>query len=143
MKEIQFKDLDPESKEKLKQNVPLSIQEKFKLVYEDGTEEYYYCGVLHREDGPALKYYSGTTFWYKNGILHREGGPAAEYNDGGHVWAINGKKHKLDGPALVDEKFVMWFINDKQVSEEDVQKLKSTEEEYINQVRNLMLLKYQ
>ena len=46
---------------------------------DDGYVEYREMGVLHREDGPAVKDYSS---------LYEE------------YW-VNGKRHRLDGPAVI------------------------------------------
>lgn len=41
----------------------------------------------------------GTKYWYFNGILHREDGPAVEWLNGDKEWYINGYRHRVDGPA--------------------------------------------
>ncbi len=38
--------------------------------------------------------------WYYNGILHRIDGPAIEYANGDKEWYFEGKKHRIDGPAV-------------------------------------------
>jgi hypothetical protein len=54
-----------------------------KIEYQDGRIEYLNeMGLLHREDGPAVKYLDGTEAWYQNGKLHRDDGPAITVADG-------------------------------------------------------------
>ena len=47
---------------------------------DDPCHHWYFNGVLHREDGPAVEYDNGDTSWFQNGVLHREDGPAVEWN---------------------------------------------------------------
>jgi len=50
--------------------------------------------ILHNTEGPAVIYKDGKTRWYWNGVLHRSNGPAV-INPGpdGHVeWWVNGKR---------------------------------------------------
>ena len=44
--------------------------------------EYYFDGLLHREDGPAIIQSPNFKAWYINGERHREDGPAVQYSDG-------------------------------------------------------------
>ena len=96
------------------------------IEYGHGMKEWYYDGVLHRDDGPAVKLLSGGELWYrhgvrhrdgdlpavvltngnrswwKNGVWHRENGPAVEYGNGDKEWWLNGKKHREGGLPAVE-----------------------------------------
>jgi len=61
-------------------------------VYDNGTQEWWLNGNLHREDGPAVIYADGTQEWYLDDKRHREDGPAVIYADGGQAWWLNGKE---------------------------------------------------
>jgi hypothetical protein len=50
-----------------------------KQVLDDGSQEWYLNGVLHREDGPAVKHPSGYHAYMQYGELHRVDGPARAY----------------------------------------------------------------
>ena len=78
----------------------------------------------------TIQYLLPTQRWYKNGLKHRCGGPAIEYANGRKCWFVNDKRHRLDGPAIEHCGYKEWYIDDKQVTEEqhdllvDVMKLK-------------------
>ena len=86
---------------------------RFEIIYKlDGSH--------HRSDGPAVIYNTGSEEWYFNGQYHRLNGPAVIYIDHNNHWYINGKLHRLDGPAIeyVKEhmkKFNEWYINGKRI----------------------------
>ena len=66
-----------------------------KYIY-DYKKKYFVLknNVLHREDGPAIIKLNGTNIWYFNGILHREGGlPAIIYSNGHKKWYLNGVQY--------------------------------------------------
>ena len=63
------------------------------------------------------------TIYYVNGDLHREDGPAKEYIDGDKWWYINGKLHRLDGPAIEWDGTKEYFIEDKEYSKEEFEKV--------------------
>ena len=67
-----------------------------------GRKEWWWHGLLHREDGPAL---ITRTFkrWYKNGNLHRDDGPAVE-GPGKQEWYQDGHKMKPEQIAAVQAK---------------------------------------
>jgi len=45
------------------------------------------CGILHRENGPAVEFKDGTKLYFINNKYHRENGPALEYSSGyGHYY---------------------------------------------------------
>jgi antitoxin component YwqK of YwqJK toxin-antitoxin module len=83
-------------------------------VFEDRTE-WYFNGLFHRTDGPAVERADGIKRWYFNGKLHRTDGPAVEDNtDGYKAWYFNGKLHRTDGPAIelaIGTK--EWYLNNK------------------------------
>ena len=65
-------------------------------IDEDGIEEWFLNGELHREDGPAVisPQPNGNKFWIQNGQFHREDGPAVfeNYNESkgyNQVWYLN------------------------------------------------------
>lgn len=60
---------------------------------------YYLCGIVHREDGPAVDL-CHTKVWYRYGKKHRVDGPAIEDADGSKEWWVNGKRHRIGGPAV-------------------------------------------
>ena len=59
-------------------------------VDQDGTQNWYQKGKLHREDGPAIIYPDGEERWYQYGKLHRTDGPAVIFPDGEKLWYLNG-----------------------------------------------------
>lgn len=65
----------------------------------DGTHEWYKMGEYHREDGPAITGPYGES-WIQNGLYHREDGPAVTRPDGSYGWYKNGEPHRIGGPAL-------------------------------------------
>ena len=87
------------------------------------AKRWYLNGKRHREDGPAIEYTDGDKHWYKNGKLHRTDGPAIEYADGAKYWYINGLLHRTDGPAVISFGTQEWYINGKQLTEEQFNQL--------------------
>jgi len=74
---------------------------KTKIFYDSGLVEYFFDGVYHREDGPAVIYPNGQKEWWYKGKYHREDGPAVIMPNGFRGWYIHGKIHREDGPALI------------------------------------------
>lgn len=78
----------------------------------DGTVRYYSCGVLHREDGPAvIETYADHDgpdrhrSWYRFGVLDREHGPAITSGltvSGVFEWWRAGLRHREGGPAVIE-----------------------------------------
>jgi hypothetical protein len=74
--------------------------------------KYYSCGVLHREDGPAVievyPDYDGSErhrSWYRFGVLDRQDGPAVvggRTANGQYEWRRDGLLHRDDGPAVIE-----------------------------------------
>lgn len=86
---------------------------------DDGYQEWRWCGRRHRSDGPAVIYSGGGEEWWHNHQLHREDGPAVERADGSKEWWLSGKRHRQDGPAIVEDGRQRFFIDDKELSEEE------------------------
>jgi len=42
-----------------------------------------------------------------------------KYDDGGKEWFVNGKLHNENGPACDYKEYKVWFLNDKEYSEEE------------------------
>lgn len=87
----------------------------------DGTTRYYNDeDRLHRVGGPAVIWAAaGDQEWYFNGIRHREDGPAIEYKNL-KVWYLNGKKHREDGAAVlyyddIENVRNQYFLNGKEL----------------------------
>ena len=82
-----------------------------------GDETWWYEGVLHRDDGPAVKDRWGE-YWYSNGLVHREDGPAVIRTNGDLQYWNYGQLHSEDGPAIVrangDKE---WFLFGKRVTQ--------------------------
>ena len=89
------------------------------MDYKNGGKYWVENGKLHRNDGPASVCENGVTIWYKHGVLHREDGPALEYVDGSKSWFLNGQRHRTDGPAMEFNGHQLWYLNDKQVTQEE------------------------
>jgi len=56
-----------------------------------GTKRWYFNGLLHRTDGPAVVYSDGSKQWFLNDRLHRIDGPASAWSDGSNYWYLHGK----------------------------------------------------
>jgi hypothetical protein len=67
----------------------------------DGMKIYYYYGIKHRIDGPAIITKFGDRIWYSNGFLHRINGPAIQWKNGTNEWYFNGNLHNSNGPAII------------------------------------------
>jgi hypothetical protein len=86
---------------------------KYEVVIDsNGAEAWYKDNKLHREnDLPAVIHSSGTKVWYKEGQRHRENNlPAVVYFDG----------------------YEEYWLNDKQISKEEVMKKKYSIEDIKN-----------
>ena len=91
-----------------------------------GTIRYFRDGLLHREDGPAVKYSDDDQEWWSNGIRHRIDGPALSYKKHGiYQWYIKGLLHNEDGPAIIHSPgFKSYYLNNKRISEREFIKWK-------------------
>jgi hypothetical protein len=65
------------------------------IKYENGNWTWYKHGLVHRDDGPALRQ-NGDELWYRNGILHREGGPAVVRANGIQEYWVDGIRQELN-----------------------------------------------
>lgn len=86
------------------------------LAYLDINSRY------HRLDGPAVVYDNGSDAWYYHGKLHREGGPAVSITrmGGFHGWYKHGNHHRTDGPAVVGSNgLAEWWVDGRQFTEEE------------------------
>ena len=104
----------------------------------DGTVKYYSCGVLHRDDGPAvIEVYPGYDgperhrSWYRFGVLDRVDGPAViggRTTNGQYEWWKAGVRHRDFGPAVIEifESYIFgggpvyeWWENGQQQKVQD------------------------
>jgi hypothetical protein len=97
----------------LQKNLARNIakMKSYVVISNNGTKRWWFKGLLHREDGPAIEWFDGGKDWYYLGIKHRENGPASECASGSKAWYIYGKRHRINGPAYESgngNKF--WFI---------------------------------
>lgn len=86
-----------------------------RFVHTDGSEDWWFRGMRHRDDGPAIIWPDGGTVWCLHGHYHRDDGPAIEYAGGYKVWYKHGKQHCEYGPAAI------WASGKKQWWLDDVQ----------------------
>jgi hypothetical protein len=97
------------------------------LVSDSGDKFWYFNGILHREDGPAVEYANGYKAWYLNNKCHRKDGPAIEFANGDKSWYLNGFLHREDGPAIeYANGYKAWWFDGKRVTEEEVMKSHET-----------------
>lgn len=90
------------------------------ITRKDGSLEWWFNGLPHRENNPADIRKDGSKYWYFNGQKHRVGGPAVEKSDGTKIWRQYNEMHRLDGPAVeYADGTKEWWIDGKQYSEED------------------------
>lgn len=92
------------------------------IEYADGNKEWYQNGEKHRIDGAAIEHVDGTKKWYLNGKLHRVDGPAIEFSSGEKGWYkgwyLNGKLHRVDGPAIENRYCLEWWVDGKFIRSE-------------------------
>jgi hypothetical protein len=65
--------------------------------------EFWFNGLLHREDGPALEGQRlGLTYeeYWLEGRLHRQSGPAVRHDCVREEWWVQNQRHREDGPAI-------------------------------------------
>jgi len=67
-------------------------------IESDLLRAWFFDGLCHRSDGPAMEFADGHYAWFKQGRLHRVGAPAVN-TDRGTEWRVDGKLHREDGPA--------------------------------------------
>ena len=99
------------NKKTIKKNkLEINNNDVMKFIKKNGDEKWYLRGVIHRDNGPALKTITGNEEWYQYGELHRLDGPAIIYKDRA-LWYKNGKFHRIGGPAYITDLFKEWYIN--------------------------------
>jgi hypothetical protein len=71
-------------------------------------KEWWFYGLKHRENGPAIEYEDGSQEWWFYGLRHRKGKPAVIFKEEGfnistltEEWWFYGKLHREDGPAVM------------------------------------------
>jgi len=71
-----------------------------KVIEDDGSIHYYLGDLHHNPEGPAVIAYDGLykEYWYK-GMSHRIEEPAIQYADGDYEYFEQGRRHNLQGPA--------------------------------------------
>ena len=82
-----------------------------------GDQEWWVNGQLHRVGGPARILLGGTELWYEHDRLHRVDGPAITRANGEQTWMVNGEIHRLDGPAITRPwNSNEWYVNDRDIT---------------------------
>lgn len=72
-----------------------------KRVYKDGKLEFYMNNLLHNQSGPAVICGNHKEWWF-HGMRHREDKPAIEYEDGSKEWWFHGMRHReKNKPAVI------------------------------------------
>jgi hypothetical protein len=93
------------------------------VEFADGSEEWYYKGLLHNNNGPAINrlwgFYCGDAYcgyyykaFYKHGLLHNKNGPAIIRPDK-QIWCINNQRHNENGPAVIRGDHKKWYLYDR------------------------------
>lgn len=100
-------------------------------VIEENLEIWFNKGKIHRNNGPAKIYYIdgkiASVAWYKNGFIYREDKPSVlciknKYK----AYHIDNQLHRENGPAVIEANGDLhWFINDKELTEEAFNNIKS------------------
>jgi hypothetical protein len=85
----------------------------FITIWPDGEKAWYFNGVLHRTDGPAVEEPDGYKEWCLNGELHRLDGPAVEEPDGSKAWYLNGIKMTKKQWGLEKEHWIQMEIKEE------------------------------
>jgi hypothetical protein len=67
-------------------------------------------GKFHSKDNqPAIHYSNGNRFWFSHGVLHREDGPAIKWCDGRDEYYLKGVKYS-------EEDYYSIVENDTQIN---------------------------
>jgi len=86
------------------------------VIYEDGTQEWYCEGLLHRIGDPAVIHSDGTKEWWVEGLRHRTDGPAVIRSDGTKEWYCLSRLHRIDGvQPLSDQMVLEWWVESKSI----------------------------
>jgi hypothetical protein len=79
-------------------------------IDKNGNAGWYFNGMLHQEDSPALMCKNGDIMWYHYGRLHRLDGPAIVNERRNYkAWYQYGVLHREDGPAIEDNEILSWY----------------------------------
>ena len=72
------------------------------VLEDDGTIRYYLGDLHHNPEGPAVIGFAGRhkEYWFK-GLRHRTDGPAVEYLDGDYEYFEQGRRHNLKAQPSV------------------------------------------
>jgi hypothetical protein len=91
-------------------------------IRSDGTYEWWYNGLRHRNNGPAYIEPNGSRYFYENGLRHRNNDlPAVEEHDGTLIWYTNGKLHREYKPAIMNADYeYIWIENDIEIKRKTV-----------------------
>ena len=90
-----------------------------KVIEDDGTIRYYLGDLHHNPEGPAVIGFAGRhkEYWFK-GLRHRTDGPAVEYADGGKEWWLDDNLHRIDGPAIEDaDGSKHWYLDGNKLTQ--------------------------
>lgn len=109
--------------------------------YDNGTIArdtiFYHC-----ESGPAVIKTNGTKEWWFNGMKHRNCGPAVIKDDGTKEWWFNGKLHREDGPAVIyANNSKEWWLNGKQLPTKEVEEWLEKNKINLSTIRGQMAFK--
>jgi hypothetical protein len=104
-----------------------------KVIEDDGSIHYYLGDLHHNPEGPAVIAYDGLhkEYWYK-GMRHRIEGPAIQYADGDYEYFEQGRRHNLKGPAKCIDGVVEYWIDGRQYLSEDEYIMKLFAMGYVN-----------
>lgn len=96
------------------------------LIYDkEGSEEWCFHGVFHRDGAPAIINPEGDEIWYCNGYIHRDDddGPAASFADGSMFWVLHGVKHRIGGHAVVRaDGENEWWVDGERIYDDEAYK---------------------
>ena len=104
-----------------------------KVIEDDGTINYYLGDLHHNPEGPAVIGFAGRhkEYWFK-GLRHRIEGPAIEYLDGDYEYWEKGRRHNSQGPAKCIDGVVEYWIDGRKYANEDEYIMKLFEMGYVN-----------
>ena len=104
-----------------------------RIIEDDGTIHYYLGDLHHNPEGPAVIGFTGRhkEYWFK-GLRHRIDGPAIEYLDGDYEYWENGQRHNPQGPAKCIEGVVEYWIDGRKYANEDESVMKLFGMGYVN-----------
>ena len=92
-----------------------------KVIEDDATIHFYLGDLHHNPDGPAVIGFAGRhkEYWFK-GLRHRIDGPAIKYLDADYEYWQKGQRHNLQGPAKSIDGVVEYWIDGRQYANEVV-----------------------